>query len=684
MKKNYIFLLFFLSYLCSLLPARGADLKQRQDSLIQLLAKTSDTTPRLELLRQLSFLSQDDHTGPDWMHQLIKEARKAGINEKEDWAIRNLTRYYHNEGNLDSVIHYAGKSDSLAKVTGIYSDYYYDSQSFLCQFYLWNEQLEKAADNAIILYNRAKENKNQNGIICGCETLGLIYQRMDQDSTAVNFFIEGLNYLKEKPNEQRFMVQFLNNLIESEIKLERFKDIRKHLEELNTLIEDIHNGVYGSDPAFPYNRCSLLAKAFYIQMAVREKKEKEARQYIEAAQPLLEKLDDEYVRYYYTFSTANYYKLIRQYTQALNRINKVLDIDHSPEAMKLKGEILFDMGNYEAAARQYKDALSQNEKMNSAAFIRQVSQLHALHDMNNLELQVRELRVKELELDAKQQQLKWSIIVAILLLVILLTGIGIYLHTRKLKNELLKDKQALIESEKELRIARDRAEEADRLKSLFLSNMSHEIRTPLNAIVGFAQILESEMNDNDEQREYTHIITENSALLLNLVNDILDLSRLESERYRFTFTEQNLADCCRTALISVEHRVAPGVKLKFAPHDEDFIISTDKFRLQQVLINLIGNAAKFTEHGFIELDYTIDRDNGLVRFTVTDTGCGIPADKQDTIFERFEKLNECVQGTGLGLSICRIITERFGGKVWIDKEYTDGARFIFTHALNLL
>lgn len=197
MKKNYIYLLLFLSYLCSLLPARGADLNQRQDSLIQLLAKTSDTHPRLELLRQLSFLCQDDHTGPDWMHQLIKEARKAGINEKEDWAIRSLTRYYHNDGNLDSVIYYAGKSDSLAKTTGIYSDYYYDSQSFLCQFYLWNEQLEKAADNAIMLYNRAKENNNQNGIICGCETLGLIYQRMDQDSTAVNFFIEGLNYLKE-------------------------------------------------------------------------------------------------------------------------------------------------------------------------------------------------------------------------------------------------------------------------------------------------------------------------------------------------------------------------------------------------------------------------------------------------------------------------------------------------------
>lgn len=684
MKKNYIILLFFLTYFCIPLPAHDTDLRYRQDSLIQLLAKTSDISPRLELLQELSFLSLDDSTASEWLNLLLKEAQKANRPEKEDWAFRNLTRFYHNQGILDSVLCYAGKSDSLAKKRGQYTDYYYDSQTFLSQFYLWEGELEKAADHAIRLYNKAKEDKNQNGIICSCETLGLINQRIGQDSTAVNFFIEGFGYLKTKPDEQRFMIQFLNNIVESLLKLERFDEAHKYLEELHTLIIDVKNGVYGSDPSFPYNRCILLTEAYYINLYVREKNVTEARKHLELAQPYLENIDDPYVQYYYMLCTATYYKLIKQYEVALSKINDVILIDPNPEAMKLKAEILFDMGNYHAASIQYREALKQNEEMNTTAFLRQLSQLHAMHDMNNLELQVKELKVKELELDAKQQQLKWSMILASLLLVILLAGVGIYLHTRKLKNELLKDKHALLESEKELRIARDRAEEADRLKSLFLSNMSHEIRTPLNAIVGFAQILEAEMDDNEEQKEYTHIITENSALLLNLVNDILDLSRLESERYRFAFAQQNLADCCRSALNSVEHRIAPGVALKFNPQDEGFVLNTDKFRLQQILINLIGNAAKFTEQGFIELAYTVDSANGFVRFTVTDTGCGIPIDKQDTIFERFEKLNECAQGTGLGLSICRIIAERFGGEVWIDKEYSSGARFIFTHALSLL
>lgn len=684
MKKNYIIFLLFLLPVCHLSPVHGSDLKSRQDSLIQLLAKTSNTGSRLDLLQKLSFLSLDDSTASEWLDQMLKEAEEAGLPEKQDWAIRNLARFYHNQGKLDSVVCYAAKSDSLAKATGHYTDYYYDAQTFLCQFYLWEGQLEKAADNAIRLYNKAKEENNQNGIICSCETLGLINQRIGQDSTAVDFFIEGLDYLRHKANEQRFMIQFLNNTVESLLKLERFDDARKYLEELDTTINDIENGIYGPDPSFPYDRCILLAEAYYINLFVREKNAAEARKHMELALLHLEKSDDEYVRYYYMFSVAGYYKLAGQHQQALSEVNAVIKLDPSPEAMKLKAEILFDMGNFQAATIQYRETLKQNEEMNTTAFLRQLSQLHATHDMNNLQLQVKELRVKELELGAKQQQLKWIMGFAALLLAALLAGTKLYLHTRGLKNELQKDKQALLESEEELRIARDRAEEGDRLKSLFLSNMSHEIRTPLNAIVGFAQILETEMEEDDERKEYTRIITDNSALLLNLVNDILDLSRLESERYRFTFEEQKLAECCRSALTSVEHRIKPEVRLVFKPEDESVIINTDKFRLQQVLINLVGNAGKFTEEGFIELAYTIDRQGGFVRFTVTDTGCGIPADKQDAIFQRFEKLNECVQGTGLGLSICRIIAERFGGEVTIDKKYTGGARFVFTHALNLL
>lgn len=680
-KNNSLLLLIFC--LCSIITSYGSELGQQKDSIKELLMITSDTDKRLELLEKMSYLSMDDSTGYFWLNQLRKEASEAQKTDKEGWAIRTLVRFYYNMGDVENVSFYVSQVDSLAKVTGEYKDYYFDAHTFLCQLLLWDNQFEKAADAAIRLYNLAKDEKNETGIICSCETQGLINQRIGRDSVAVDFFLEGLDLLLKKGTEHRYVVQYLNNLIESELKLNRFDSAHKHLDLLQTLIANIKNGSYGPDPSFPYDRCTLLSEAFYLNLYVRQKNAPEAKKHMDAAIPHLDNLDDTYVRIFYLFSVASYYKLTGQYTQALNTINTVAELDNSPDVKKLRAEILMDMGNTREAALQYKEALVQNEEINSASFVRQLSQLHALHDMNNLELQVKELRVTELELGAKRQQLKWTVALASLFLVILILGTIIYMHTHKLKNELQKDKQALLESEKALRIARDHAEESDRLKSLFLSNMSHEIRTPLNAIVGFAQILDVETEIGDERKEYTHIIMDNSALLLNLVNDILDISRLESERYRFTFAEENLMECCRSALMSVEHRVKPGVELKLTPEDENFILKTDKLRLQQVLINLVGNATKFTERGFIELAYTIDEAKGVIRFTVTDTGCGIPADKQDAIFERFEKLNECVQGTGLGLSICRIIAERFEGEVTLDKDYTGGARFIFTHSLHL-
>ena len=682
MSKNKIFLQLIFC-LCSIVTLYGSELEQRKDSIKELLMVTSETNKRLELLEKMSYLSMDDSTGYFWLNQLRKEASEARDTDKEGWAIRTLVRFYYNMGDVDNVSHYVSRIDSLAKVTGEYKDYYFDAHTFLCQLLLWDDQFEKAADAAIRLYNLAKEEKNETGIICSCETQGLINQRIGRDSVAVDFFLEGLDLLQTRKTEYRYVVQYLNNMIESELKLNRFESVHKHLDQLQTLIADIKSGNYGPDPSFPYDRCTLLSEAFYLSLYVRQKNTPEAKKHMEAAIPYLDNLDDTYVRIFYMFNVASYYKLAGQYTQALNTINAVAELDNSPDVKKLRAEILMDMGNTREAALQYKEALVQNEEINSASFVRQLSQLHALHDMNNLELQIKELRVAELELGAKQQQLKWTLALAGLFLVILILGTIIYMHTHKLKNELQKDKQALLESEKALRIARDHAEESDRLKSLFLSNMSHEIRTPLNAIVGFAQILDVETEIGDERKEYTRIIMDNSALLLNLVNDILDISRLESERYRFTFAEENLTECCRSALMSVEHRVKPGVELRLTPENENFTLKTDKLRLQQVLINLVGNATKFTERGFIELAYTIDEANGIVRFTVTDTGCGIPADKQDAIFERFEKLNECVQGTGLGLSICRIIAERFEGEVTLDKDYTDGARFIFTHSLHL-
>lgn len=266
--------------------------------------------------------------------------------------------------------------------------------------------------------------------------------------------------------------------------------------------------------------------------------------------------------------------------------------------------------------------------------------------------------------------------VLLVLFVGLFVSLYFYYHTKKLKDE-------LEVSEGALREAKDRAEESSRLKSAFLANMSHEIRTPLNAIVGFSDVLSAGGASEEEQRGYFEIIRTNSDLLLRLINDILDVSRLEADRVILSLESCNVVQICQQVVASVAQARRSTNQFLFECEREVVEMRTDVQRLQQVVINLLSNADKFTKEGTITLKLEPDTAGNVAVFSVTDTGCGIPLDKQKRVFERFEKLNEYVQGTGLGLSICKLTVEKWGGEIWIDPAYTDGARFMFTHPMNL-
>ena len=271
----------------------------------------------------------------------------------------------------------------------------------------------------------------------------------------------------------------------------------------------------------------------------------------------------------------------------------------------------------------------------------------------------------------------WSVgAVLLVLLGGLFVSLYFYYHTKKLKDE-------LEVSEGALREAKDRAEESSRLKSAFLANMSHEIRTPLNAIVGFSDVLSAGGASEEEQRGYFEIIRTNSDLLLRLINDILDVSRLEADRVILSLESCNVVQICQQVVASVAQARRSTNQFLFECEREVVEMRTDVQRLQQVVINLLSNADKFTKEGTITLKLEPDTARNVAVFSVTDTGCGIPLDKQKRVFERFEKLNEYVQGTGLGLSICKLTVVKWGGEIWIDPAYTDGARFMFTHPMYL-
>ena len=235
----------------------------------------------------------------------------------------------------------------------------------------------------------------------------------------------------------------------------------------------------------------------------------------------------------------------------------------------------------------------------------------------------------------------------------------------------------LKETEQKLIIARDKAEELDRLKSAFLANMSHEIRTPLNAIVGFSSLL-AETDSRNERQEYIKIVQENNELLLQLISDILDLSKIEAGTFNFVYTNVDVNETCAEIIKSMSMKVSKGVELIFEEPLPECYLYTDKNRFTQVISNFINNALKFTQQGCITLGYE-QVSHQKIKFYVRDTGMGIPEEKQKSVFERFVKLNTFVQGTGLGLSICKSIVSQMEGEIGVDSTEGVGSCFWFTH-----
>ena len=320
-----------------------------------------------------------------------------------------------------------------------------------------------------------------------------------------------------------------------------------------------------------------------------------------------------------------------------------------------------------------------------------LSQLKAYNlqlSLNNKNLEAKQLRdslakqrilheTKEQELEVRNTiNIGLLIVAGIIISISLLYIYNVKRYTKKLNLS----NRHLRKNIDELFITKDKALQADKMKTMFIQNMSHEIRTPLNAIVGFSQILVDmgEGLDNDEKKEMCDSILHNSELLTTLINDILDLTSLESGKYVMIMKPVYATQICRQAIETVAHRKAPGVDLKLDLHvAEDYIVTTDAMRVKQVLINMLTNAEKNTSKGSITLSCSLHENPGMLTFSVADTGIGIPKDQMEKIFERFKKLNQYKQGFGLGLNICRMIAEKLGGKIYIDKDYTNGARFLF-------
>lgn len=274
-----------------------------------------------------------------------------------------------------------------------------------------------------------------------------------------------------------------------------------------------------------------------------------------------------------------------------------------------------------------------------------------------------------------------TIIFVTVLIIVLISALCITIHLLRRSRRL---SAKLVKQGKELLVAKYNAEEANQTKSRFIANISHEIRTPLNAVLGFSQLIANDQIEltAEERKQYAELIMTNGNMLLKLVDDVLDMSKIEAGKLKFNIGEHDVVALVNTAAkIAETNNKSEDVEIRVATSISHLTIETDRERLLQVLANLTTNAKKCTEHGSITIALEKQPNDDMISISVSDTGCGIPKEKAQEVFERFSKLDSFRQGTGLGLSICKAFVEELGGKIWVDTTYTEGARFVFTHPI---
>lgn len=519
----------------------------------------------------------------------------------------------------------------------------------------FNGRITEALNKANAMLAQAQQMDYDAGIALSYLALGDTYINAGMMSEAVEEYRIAINIIYRINDSEKLQERVFIQLVPTLIRLRRMEEAQVYLERMSI--------IYAHTQLNPF-----LLHAYQAYFNIYNGDFNKARQSIIAAETankakpsFLHTTTLKYIQAEYAKQTGNLDLAIQLYKDLTNfSRNSYIYTDYL-RIKKSIAQIYTQLGRDKEACEVYQSINTNRDSINAHAYTAQINLLRTIYQVDRLDM-------------ANQKQ--WNRMLSYLIIgssLILAMFILFVIHIKK-------ENKRLAASKIKLTQAKSSAENSIRTKSLFLSNMSHEIRTPLNALSGFSAILTDSNIDKEIRQQCNDIIQQNSDLLLKLIDDVVDLSSLERGKMQFSLGTYEAVSLCRNVIDTVEKIKQTAASVTFQTSLEQLELYTDEARLQQLLINLLINATKFTSEGSITLSLELQEDMAL--FSVTDTGCGIAPEKQSKIFNRFEKLDENAQGSGLGLSICQLIVEHLGGKIWIDTEYKDGCRFLFTHPLH--
>ena len=582
--------------------------------------------------------------------------------------------YYYGQGEnrTDSIIAGVNRLKQYARSVGNAELYYWAWAARLVNYYIIQGEYNIALLEAEKMLQEAKGEKKQGSIAECYYALANVYTAKGLVKKSQEFMLKEIDIF-ENANVFRYNISC------------QYSDAAKiyiDLGEAEKAPELLKKALKTSKSTYH----EVTAKLVYVSLYLAQGDTAAARKALEECRQMYmgEPSMKRHIHYLYdveidyNWRVGNYNKALSVLDERETELRKKNNLTTLMALRKTKADILWDMNRKEEAAGLYRDFLLEQKKEKERNEEITTSEFATM--LNLQQLNAEKVR---LEKTSQKKQLQNTRTILFSVLGLLCIVVIFLWQQRKLnaklhraKNKLDEQNRTLIKAEEELRKAKEVAEQSNWLKKMFIQNMSHEIRTPLNSIVGFSGVLVDMLDEKEDIGQYVALIESNSKLLLKLVGDILDISILDSE-VEIKHNAVDVNACCQASIDAAGASFDPGVRLIFEPACDELIINSNYNYIVQVLDNLLGNASKFTHEGSVTLAYEVKKEENQLIFTVTDTGIGIPVEEQERVFERFVKLDNFSQGAGLGLSICRIVAERLGGYLRIDKGYTQGTRVIF-------
>lgn len=681
MKNFYILSIFFL-----FITGTAFSQTTPKDSLLQVLPTLSPGPERLEVLTNLMDLSRREEI-LTYGKQLYQEAREANDAYHTEAALTEILRYYVNTDQRDSAHYYLEKVDrelqgEAQKSLRTFMQMILDTRIV---FYTEGEEKKQILENKLLELETEKDLSPYERMAANY-VLGMVVANdikadlPDKTLKGINFYFQNVidiarhlpvryayqyqpnsywllcNYattLDDRASYARQYLQVLTRYMDTkEMKKRPYYNNKRHLLNAYSLLASL-SPVIGNDMASSYYH-----KFLYLN-----------KQYPEDANVTPE------FEYYYT--SLNYHDSRKEYRQTIECADSLIEVlkknhyeDNIIMCVEKKIEMYDSLRMYREAYETYKEYTVLLDTLHAQRLQKQLDELEIQQNVNNLVIEKKSL---ELKLHESKSQ---TYLFLTLFVLSFSSVIYIILRFGKIKSLYKKIK----ESNRQLVIANEKALESEKMKYAFIRNMYHEVRTPLNAINGFSEIIANDPDlSQEEKQQFSGIIHENCTLLTSMLDNVLKISQLDSSNEELPLGPVPLYDLCveeMEKLKKFQKKDAIVYQVEGTPLQA--IVQTNRTYLGLALARLLSNANKFTESGRITLSYTLDTDRKLLTIRVTDTGCGIPADKHEWIFERFSKTDEFVPGTGLGLHLCQLIAHRLKGDIKVDPAYTEGASFVLT------